>query len=685
MITKKDARGTTICYGAWSGSTCNGAVGYDAINELLEKSYSDGTPTATYNYGQGSAMGVTLTNTIGRRSSESTAGTNPTGSAFSYDPMGRVNINSQCTPQNCSGTPFSIVYTYDFLGDVHTSTNGAAVTLTNSYNAAARLTSVTSSLSDSNHPGTPFGYQNVAHYNAAGSILSVTLGNSINETRAYDGRLRLTGITDPSVYTLTIPSGYAPNNDILAANDSVNGNWTYGYDGFNRLTGSNQNSGQNVFSYLYDRFGNRWKQNVTAGTGPAPSYGFDANNHIVAGSGVTYDAAGDTTDDGTTTYTFDAEGRIITASNGMSGASSYVYDAEGRRVRKTTVAGGTVDFLYDLAGHEVSQINSTGSWTRGEVYAGGRHVATYSGGTGGTTYFIHADWLATERARSNVSGALCESITSLPFGDAMTTSGSCGDPSPMHFTGKERDAESNLDYFEARHYGSSLGRFMQTDPLPWLGWQNPAEDSSEEAKEEAHKKFEDWIGNPQNLNMYAYALNNPLRYTDPTGMSGCQAGDKTFSTCTITITYDPKTSQGTLVVTGQNKGDASPTTLLTTSVVVGGDGHVTPTGTFTATTWEKDHVSTKYGTWADTPYSKTTFGMNAFGPYQLHIKELDSRGIYIHGTMGPSWNPFTGLNSLVSPTSHGCIRMCNRDDEALHTLMPNPAGNKIIIQTTPNQ
>jgi hypothetical protein len=63
---------------------------------------------------------------------------------------------------------------------------------------------------------------------------------------------------------------------------------------------------------------------------------------------------------------------------------------------------------------------------------------------------------------------------------------------------------------------------------------------TEEPKEEAHEKFEDWIGNPLKLNMYAYALNHPLRYTDPTGMSGCQAGDKTFSTCTITITYDPR-------------------------------------------------------------------------------------------------------------------------------------------------
>jgi hypothetical protein len=222
-----------------------------------------------------------------------------------------------------------------------------------------------------------------------------------------------------------------------------------------------------------------------------------------------------------------------------------------------------------------------------------------------------------------------------------------------------------------------MGRFMTPDPLPWLDWQH--------GNKEEREKFADFISDPQSLNMYAYVDNNPINKTDPTGMEGCKAGDKTFSTCTIKIVYDPKTSKGTLTVTGQNKGDKDPTVLLTSSVVVGGNGHVTPTGTFTATVWEKDHVSTKYGSAADTPYSKTILGGNAFGPYQLHMKELDSQGIYIHGTMGPSWSPTTWGNSIfLSPTSHGCVRMCNADDVKLHNIMPNPGGNKVIISAQPD-
>ena len=70
---------------------------------------------------------------------------------------------------------------------------------------------------------------------------------------------------------------------VASATDSVNGNWTYGYDQFNRLAASNKNSGAQTFSYVYDRKGNRLQQNVTQGSGPAPQYTFDNINRI-AGS-----------------------------------------------------------------------------------------------------------------------------------------------------------------------------------------------------------------------------------------------------------------------------------------------------------------------------------------------------------------------------------------------------------------
>jgi RHS repeat-associated protein len=64
------------------------------------------------------------------------------------------------------------------------------------------------------------------------------------------------------------------------------------------------------------------------------------------------------------------------------------------------------------------------------------------------------------------------------------------------FTQKERDTETGLDYFGARYYGSSLGRFTSPDPLLSSGR----------------------VPMPQSWNRYAYVLNNPLRYSDPLGL-----------------------------------------------------------------------------------------------------------------------------------------------------------------------
>ena len=84
-------------------------------------------------------------------------------------------------------------------------------------------------------------------------------------------------------------------------------------------------------------------------------------------------------------------------------------------------------------------------------------------------------------------------------------------------TGKERDSESGLDDFGARYYSSTMGRFTSPDPL-WVK--------------------ADRLLLPQRLNLYAYGTNNPLRFTDPTGMDvnidNCP-GSMTTSMCEAAI------------------------------------------------------------------------------------------------------------------------------------------------------
>lgn len=92
-------------------------------------------------------------------------------------------------------------------------------------------------------------------------------------------------------------------------------------------------------------------------------------------------------------------------------------------------------------------------------------------------------------------------------------------PSLRHlYTGKERDAESGNDYFGARYYGSSMGRFMSPDDFT----------------KDTH------VADPQSWNLYAYARNNPLRYTDPTGQTAtestsCTTDSSGHQTCNVSI------------------------------------------------------------------------------------------------------------------------------------------------------
>src|SRR5258708_29968558 len=89
------------------------------------------------------------------------------------------------------------------------------------------------------------------------------------------------------------------------------------------------------------------------------------------------------------------------------------------------------------------------------------------------------------------SGAIIEQRDYLPFGEEWKPAP--GDQ-PKRFTGKERDAETGLDYFGARYYASNIGRFTTADP--------------------AHTLTDNLV-DPQRWNRYAYGRNNPFRFVDP--------------------------------------------------------------------------------------------------------------------------------------------------------------------------
>jgi len=85
----------------------------------------------------------------------------------------------------------------------------------------------------------------------------------------------------------------------------------------------------------------------------------------------------------------------------------------------------------------------------------------------------------------------------------MTVSAACATSvcfSRSHFTGKERDTESGNDYFGARYYSSTMGRFMSPD---WSAKEDP----------DPYAVMSD----PQSLNLYSYVRNNPLSHGDPDG------------------------------------------------------------------------------------------------------------------------------------------------------------------------
>ncbi len=263
-------------------------------------------------------------------------------------------------------------------------------------------------------------------------------------------------------------------------------------------------------------FVNTLQSNTIGGTATNPM----SVNQVVNGSnqftlnGYSYDAAGNVLADGSgstacagNAYAWNAEEEMTCALG-----ASYTYDGDGIRVKKT--GGSSTPTLYWGSG-TLAESDASGNLTSEYIFLNGRRIARRDIATG-SVYYYFADTLGSSNVVATSAGALENESDFYPFGGESVVTQNLTNQK-YKFEGKERDPESaslaepqGLDYFTARYYGSSMGRFMSPDPLGWLDWQH--------GNEEDQKKFEGFISDPQHFNQYAYVLNNPLKFTDPDGL-----------------------------------------------------------------------------------------------------------------------------------------------------------------------
>ncbi len=189
---------------------------------------------------------------------------------------------------------------------------------------------------------------------------------------------------------------------------------------------------------------------------------------------------GTTCTNGTQTYTWDAENRLVSVSQGGITLASFTYNKEGMRTSKT--AGG-VTTSYVLDGTSVVEERVTGGGTVKHFQGQGvdRGLASQDGG-GAVTYYVR-DHLGSTRQSTNASGEATLTRDYDPWGN--------GEPAARgSFTGREWDSEAGLYYYRARYYDPSQGRFVSNDP----------------------------IGLGGGSNFYVYVLNAPVAVTDPFGL-----------------------------------------------------------------------------------------------------------------------------------------------------------------------
>jgi RHS repeat-associated protein len=260
------------------------------------------------------------------------------------------------------------------------------------------------------------------------------------------------------------------------------------------------------------------------GAGAVPAYSI-TSNYTYGGTGYanpdavtqianglstttfTYDNNGNVTQktvDGTTTaYVYDYANRLTAL--GVGGATTtYGYDAFGQRVLQT---GTTTTYIYPFKWYSVASSTGSGAkyaTTTDYVFNSDTLLATVdqqtaSGVATGTakTRYIHPDHLGSTNVVTDASGTVVQTLDYYPYGATRINTNTGGD-SARKYVDRFGD-QSNLDYLNARYYDPTRGQFITEDPVFWSSKQE--------------------LSNPQSLNSYSYANDNPISGKDPDGLS----------------------------------------------------------------------------------------------------------------------------------------------------------------------
>jgi RHS repeat-associated protein len=506
---------------------------YDQVSRLVRQTDPRGKAT-TFSYDVLNQLTI-LTDPLGAKTGFTYDGngnlltvTDPRGGTitYAYDSMDRVTTRTDPLGQpetytvDLAGNVTSVqdrklqttTFTYDALSRRSVTTYADGSTVTATYDAGGRLTALADSVAGTiswtydvldrvTTETTPRGTVSYT-YDAAGRRTTMTVAGQSPVGYTYDNADRLLTIAKDTL-TATYAYDNANRRTALTLPNGVTTN--YSYDLASRLTGLTYvgpGGPLGDLTYTYDAAGNRvgvdgsWARLLLPDAISTASYDAANRQLTFGGKTMTFDANGSLTaltEGGqTTTYTWNARDQLASLT-GPGVAGSFVYDGTGRRMQKT-VGGFATGFQYDSEDVVVEVTGGTEAF-----YLQGLDIDEPLAriDPGGASCYL-ADSLGSSMALTDGSGAVTTVYTYEPFG-RITATGPASQ-NPFQFTGRETDWADHY-YYRARYYNATTGRFLSEDPLDLSG----------------------------GLNLYSYALNNPITLIDPLGLCGQAA--RTTRTC----------------------------------------------------------------------------------------------------------------------------------------------------------